>query len=115
MGSQRLARPDGANLSRGVVTDRKYEVEVWRIGSGKLIPRLRVRIRHIEVRIAKHLYGKGMHISGRLTSSAKPLELPTTKPVQDGLCHDRPRRISGAEEKHVQGFLAAYDFHNALP
>jgi hypothetical protein len=55
-----------------------------------------------------------MHITGRLTSCTERFELAPPKPVQDGLRYDRPRRVFGAEEKHIQGLLLSYDFHNAL-
>jgi hypothetical protein len=35
-----LAGPQGTGFSRGIVTHGDYEVELWRIGSRKLVPTL---------------------------------------------------------------------------
>ena len=40
MSRDRLARPHGAYFVRGVIADRNYEVELWRIRRGEFLPRL---------------------------------------------------------------------------
>ena len=47
----------------------------------------------------------GMDPAIRMTASRERAKVPAPRTIENGLCHDRARRIAGAEEQDIEHFL----------
>jgi hypothetical protein len=103
MRRHRLAGPDRTGLLGGGVTHREHEIELRRTGFCELGPALGPKIAHVEVHSAQQVERVGMDLPFRLASRREGAEMAASFTVEDRLGHDRPRRISGAQEQNVEG------------
>src|SRR5262249_49625656 len=96
MRCHRLAGPDRTGFPRSVVTNSENEVERRRAGLGELIPPLRTKARRVISEALQEFDGARVHSALRLATGAVGTEFTCTELVQDGLGHDRARRVAGA-------------------
>src|SRR5262249_4236090 len=104
-----LARPDGTDFVRGIVTDREHEVELRRIGFRELIPRFRAQARDVVMHLAQQIERERINRAGRLAAGA--IGAKFSSPFWISLGYDRARRVASAEEQYVQGFDGALGLH----
>src|SRR5262249_26146889 len=94
MRRHRLARPHRANFARRVVADGEGKIERRRAWLGELIPRLRTKARRVIAEARQELRGVRVHSALRLASRAVGTEFTGAELVEDGLGHDRARRVA---------------------
>ena len=110
VGGHRLSRPERALLLCGVIADREDEIKLRRVGRGEFIPRLAAQpldghSRHFN--LAQGLRARSPRGMAARAVSSEPSFSPV---VENRLGHDRPRRITGAEKKHIVVFR-----HRSIP
>jgi len=118
MRRHRLAGPHRTDFAGRVVADGEGKIERRRAGLGELIPRLRTKARRVVAEALQELDCVRVHSALRLAARAVGTEFTAAELVQDGLGHDRARRVAGAQEKDVEGTIRhvrAYDVQQAEP
>ena len=111
MRGHRLAGPHRTCLGRRVVADREDEIERRGVGPGELGPALGAQATDVEVQLAQQVEGVGMDAALRLAARREGAKIPASVTVQDGLRHDRARRISCAEKEDVERFSVERSGH----
>src|SRR6516164_5712869 len=102
MRGHRLAWPHRTNFARRVVADSEGKIERRRAGLGELVPRLRTKARRVVAEARQELHGVRVYSALRLAARTVGMELTGAELVQDGLGHDRARRVAGAQEQNVE-------------
>src|SRR6516165_7596322 len=102
MRGHRLAWPHRTNFARRVVADSEGKIERRRAGLGELVPRLRTKARRVIAEARQELSRVRVHSALRLAARAVGTELTGAELVQDGLGHDRARRVAGAAKQDVE-------------
>src|SRR5262249_20953783 len=111
MRRHRLARPDGTDCVRAIVTDSEHEVELRCIGFRELIPRFRAQARDVVMHLAQQIERERIDRAGRLAAGGIGAKFFSPFLIQDALGYDRARRVASAEEQYVQGFDGALGLH----
>ena len=104
-----LTGPHWACFGRGIVADRKDEIEARRAWLGELIPRFRAKCGGIVAETAQEPKRFRMHATlgmAARTVGAKPL---STGFVQDRFGEDRACRIAGTEKENAVWSLPAHE------
>jgi hypothetical protein len=104
MRSHRLARTNGTNLVGGVVVHCEHKIELRRARSRELVPRLRIEMGDVVVRLAQQVERERVDPACGMAAGAIAAKLAGSQAIQDALGHDRACRIAGAEEEDVQRF-----------
>ena len=104
MRSHRLARTKGTNLVGVVVAHCEHKIELRRAGSRELVPRLRIEMGDVVVRLAQQVERERVDPACGMAAGAIAAKLAGSQAIQDALGHDRACRIAGAEEEDVQRF-----------
>src|SRR5438045_2916831 len=78
------------------------EVERRRAGLGELIPPRRTKARRVVPEALQEFDRARVHAALWLATSAVSTEFTCAELVQDGLGHDRARRVAGAQEQNVE-------------
>src|SRR5262249_18735955 len=102
MRRHRLAGPHRTDFARRVVADGEGEIERRRAGLGELIPRLRTKARRVVAEALQELDCVRVYFALRLAARTVGMEFTGAELVQDGLGHDRARRVAGAQEQNVE-------------
>src|SRR5262249_18167081 len=108
MRRHRLAGPHRTDLARGVVADGEGKIERRRARLGELVPRLRAQARRVVAEARQELDCVRVYTALRLATRAVGTEFTGAELVQDGLGHDRARRVAGAEKQDVEGMGHRY-------
>jgi hypothetical protein len=95
------AGPHGTNFVRSVVANREHKIDVRRPSFRELIPTFAAHALCWQARHLELLDRLGSHPSSRLTPRAVRGEIRPAFSVQDGLGHNRPRRIPSAQKQNV--------------
>src|SRR5262249_42440295 len=93
---------DGTGLGRRVVADGEGKIERRRAGLGELVPRLRTKARRVVPEARQELPRVRVYFALRLAARTVGMEFIGAELVQDGLGHDRARRVAGAQEQNVE-------------
>jgi hypothetical protein len=101
MSRQRLARPDGANFFRSVITDCEDEIEFGAAGLRKFIPTLASETLRGQMSILKLRDGFRSNRARGTTSCIKGCEVRLSFIIHDCLRHDGAGGVARAQEKHV--------------
>src|SRR5262249_3548302 len=102
MRRHRLAGPHRTDFARRVVADGEGEIERRRAGLGELVPRLRTKARRVVAEALQELDCVRVYFALRLAARTVGMEFTGAELVQDGLGHDRARRVAGAQEQNVE-------------
>src|SRR6516164_8364440 len=102
MRGHRLARPHRTDFAGGVVADGEGKIERRRAGLRELIPRLRTKARHVIAEARQELHRVRVHSALRLAARTVGTEFTGAELVQDGLGHDRARRVAGAQKQDAE-------------
>src|SRR5262249_6820958 len=102
MRRHRLAGPHRTNFAGRIVADGEGKIERWRAGLRELIPRLRTKARRVIGETLPELQRVRVYSALRLATRAVGTEFTGAELVQDGLGHDRARRVAGTQEKDVE-------------
>src|SRR5262249_56673549 len=94
--------PTRTAFARRVVADGEGKIERRRAGLGELVPRLRTKARRVVAEARQELHGVRVHSALRLAARTVGMEFTGAELVQDGLGHDRARRVAGAQEQNVE-------------
>src|SRR5262249_36173730 len=102
MRRHRLAGPHRTDFARRVVADGEGKIERRRARLRELIPRLRTKARGVVAEALQELDCVRVDLALRLAARAVGTEFTGAELVQDGLGHDRARRVAGAEKQDVE-------------
>src|SRR5262249_26265775 len=103
MRGHRLARPYRTGFARRAVADGKDEVERRCARLSELVPGLRTKPRCVIAETLQQLDRVRVHSALRLTTGTVGTEFTCPDLVQDGLGHDRARRVARAQKQDVEG------------
>src|SRR5687767_5174446 len=98
----RLSRPYRAGLSRGLIAYREYEVHEGRAGPRKFAPVLAAKSAGAKTIPFKKFQREWIYFPGGMAPGAVGFELIFPQRVQDCLCHDAARRITGTQKQHIE-------------
>src|SRR5689334_318477 len=101
MGGDRIARPDRADLARGLIADGKDEIHDRRAGASELVPAFAAHFTDGQAKPIKQVQRQWMHCPLRKAAGAIALEAAPAPMVEQRLGEDAPRRVAGAQEQHV--------------
>ena len=96
-----LSRPDRTDLARRLVANRDDEVELDACGCSKFIPTLAPRADRGNLLLREQLERERIHAAGWMAASAARAKASVAPVIQHRLGKNAPRRIAGAQEKHV--------------
>src|SRR5260370_737812 len=101
MRRHRLPRPDGTHFLLRIVANGEDKIHLRRFRFGKLFPALAAQVPRRQVRHFDELERFRPHNSRWVASRAVSGEKWLAFAVKNGLRHDRPGGIPGAQEQHA--------------
>src|SRR5205085_1905860 len=101
MGGDGLARPDRADLARGVVAHGDDEVDPWRAGFRELVPALAAQARGGKAEGPQRVEAERIDLAVGVAPRRMSLEASLAEMDEQHLGHDRARGVAGAEEEDV--------------
>ena len=101
MRQHRLARPDRAGFTGGVVANRDDEIQLLAIRLGEFVPALGAQVRDVMAGGGQNFHGVRIDLAFGRGAGAEGLELAFAEIVEDGLAHDRTGGIAAAQEQNV--------------
>src|SRR5574337_181645 len=98
--ADRMAGPDRANLSGGVVANGDDDIHRRRAGPGELVPALAAQRRAV-AELLRQLRRDRLHRAAGKAAGTEGAETALTKHVEHGLGHHAARGVARAQEQYV--------------